>query len=139
MKKTKRAWILKTIKTKTLLSPQQKAAIEQQCKEFINSTLKPKIFKQFNSYKNETILVDIYCKWHREFFYFIAVIKDDRPDVILTEYEDKIARLEPKTSDTFYLSYFRHTGEWFDITHGQGFTLKECLKSILDLPHFFPV
>jgi len=139
MKKAKRAWVLKTIIKRTSLSPQQKEAIEKQCNEFIDSTFKPKILKQFNSYKNERIFVNIYCKWYREFFYFIAVIKDHSPDVIVSEYEDKIARLEPKTDTVFYLSYFRHTGEWFDITHGQGFTLKDCLESILDLPHFFPV
>ena len=139
MKKVKRVWVLKTIKARTSFSPQQKAIFEKQCEEFINLTFKPKALKQFSSYKNERILVDIYCKWHREFFYFIAVIKDNRPDVIAPEYEDKIARLEPKTDTLFYLSYFRHTGEWFDITLGQGFSLKDCLQSILDLPYFFPV
>lgn len=139
MKKVKRAWVLKTIIKRTSLAPQQKIAIEKQCNEFINSIFKPKAFKQFNSYKNERILVNIYCKWYREFFYIIAVIKDHSPDVIASEYEDKIARLEPKTDTVFYLSYFRHTGEWFDITHGQGFMLKDCLESILDLPHFLPV
>lgn len=139
MRKTKRVWVLKTIKPKTLLTFQQKEFIEKRCKEFIDSAFKAQAFKQFSSYENERELTDIYCKWRRDFFYFIAVIKDIRPNIIASEYEQRLARIEPKTHITFYLSYFRHTGEWFDISHGQGFTLKDCLKNILSLPHFFPV
>lgn len=139
MKKVKRVWALKTTKIKESLSPQQKAVIEKRCEEFVISTFKPKVLKQFNLYKNEKNLINIYCKWHREFFYFIAVINDNGLDVITSEYEDKIARLEPKTDTTFYLSYLRYTGEWFDITHGQGLSLLTCLKNIATLTHFYPI
>jgi hypothetical protein len=38
--------------------------------------------------------------------------------------------------NVFHLAYFRHTGEWSQITVGEGNPLEECIELIQDLPHF---
>ena len=81
-------------------------------------------------------MVDVYCKWHRNNILFLAKYKDLRPDRIVAEYEDKIARLIYFNENHCDLYYMRHTGQWWDITHQVGNSFKQCLKGIKELPHF---
>jgi hypothetical protein len=79
---------------------------------------------------------DIYGKWYRHYFYFCQKMQYDHPDFRVREAEHKIARIECFANNTFNLSYFRHTGQWFEIAH--ALTLEACLEEIKTNPLFYP-
>ena len=130
----KQTWVYSPKKEYNKVSENAKREIEKICDDCIEHQLRPTYLKSPQREKRE--LLNIYSKWHRNFIYFIAVIKDDDPNAISSQYEDKFARLEYRNKDRFLLAYFRHTGEWFELTYGQGMTLKDCLEQIEDMLHF---
>ena len=49
-------------------------------------------------------------------------------------FETKFARMEYVGNERFNLSYMRHTQKWWEIY--QELTITECLKLIVEEPHF---
>lgn len=57
-------------------------------------------------------------------------------DFRVKEAEHKFTRLERIGENVFNLSYFRHTGQWWQVYEGQ--CLESCLESIKTNPIFYP-
>jgi len=134
---SKKYWVHTPHKAKPNISESEKNLIKEKCDKFIDSKIKPGATKPFNPKIKKQQCVDNYCKWYRNYIYFISEFKDTRDDIISPEYEDKYARLQCIGKDKFLLSYMRHTGVWFELTFGNGFTLNQCFERMLEMPHFF--
>lgn len=98
--------------------------------------LKKKCIKE-NPDKRYNYLVDVYTKWYQRYFYFCEKFKSEFPDRIYDEFEVRFVRLENTGKDRFDFSYFRHTGQWFQVA--TELTLKECLEMIQQNPNFQPI
>lgn len=109
---------------------EMKHLVKDKCDEFIEIVLKPEhIIEQDVNTHNDRI-VEIYTKWVRNFLYFKARYYCCDPEAIRNNYEEGFARLEYVDEDRFNLSYFRHTGRWWEVH--RELTLDECLGEIAD-------
>jgi hypothetical protein len=80
--------------------------------------------------------VDIYTKWHQNFFYLCQKLKSENPNRILDEFEVRFVRLQYLKPDNFSFAYYRHTGQWHVVA--DFLTLNECREMILSNPLFQP-
>lgn len=135
----KKEWVYSPKKEKPSLSENKKAEIIAECRKFIDSDLLPCLAKGFNKNQKRPHLTEIRCKWNRNFLHFIACCKNVKTKTAHSECEEKFARLEYQKNDKFLISYLRHTGQWHELSYGNGISLKECFKMILKLPHLQPV
>ncbi len=113
-----------------------KANVTAKAKDIIDTVLKPKYVKPPAEDKRFNYIVDIYSKWHRNYFYFCAKYACHGPNAISPYFEVKFARLEYVGNNQFNLAYMRHTEKWLEL-YTELF-LVECLKAIRDEPHFLP-
>ena len=113
---------------KPSVSEETKHLVKEKCDEFVDIMLKPEyiIEQNVNTYSDR--IVKIYTKWIRNFFYFKARYHCCDPEAIRINYEVGFARLEYVDEDRLNLSYFRHTGRWWEVH--RELTLDECLKKI---------
>ena len=125
-------WVFVEPKAKPI-SDFQKKEIESRCQILIEE-FRTQFIQEANPDSGYT--TDIFGKWYRHYFYFCQLMKYDSPDFRVNEAEYKFARLECFANNTFGLSYFRHTGQWWQIFEGQ--TLESCLESIKTDPIFHP-
>lgn len=133
----KKMWVYCPRKQKKDVSKKTKMLVQQACDQLVAEYFLPRFVKDFDPRNKKTSqCVGVQLKWYRHFFYIKAVYRDLRPDVISETYEYPIARLECVDTDLYYLAYFRHTGEWSDITSGVGCSLQECIALIQSFPHF---
>jgi hypothetical protein len=98
--------------------------------------IKPQHIKPPSTDNDFNYLVDIYSKWHQNYFYFCAQYNCPSPNAISPSFEAKFARMEYVGDDKFNLSYMRHTGQWCEIY--QKLPMLECLKLIAEEPYFIP-
>ncbi len=82
-------------------------------------------------------VIDIFSKWHRNFFYLCERFKSEHPDRIADEFESPFVRLEYLDKDSFTFSYLRHTGSWHIVD--QRISSNECKDLILSNPNFQPL
>lgn len=137
MAKKQKGWIYAPQKPAAPKVPTHvKTAIEAKAQELIDSTLKPEHIKPPPENKDWNYIVDIYGKWYRNYFYFCAKYHSPSPNAIQPYFEIKFARLEYAGIDSFNLSYFRHTGQFWEVY--QGVSLEGCLKEIRENPIFQP-
>jgi hypothetical protein len=54
---------------------------------------------------------DIYGKWYRKAFYFIAEYRVADPNPLVPNFEAKFARMQYAESRRFHFSYMRYTGQ----------------------------
>ena len=113
-----------------------KANVTAKAKDIIDTVLKPEYVKPPAEDKRFNYIVDIYSKWHRNYFYFCAKYACHGPNAISPYFEVKFARLEYVGNNQFNLAYMRHTEKWLEL-YTELF-LVECLKAIRDEPHFLP-
>ena len=97
---------------------------------FKNQYLPKKPNKEFN------YLIDIYSKWHQNYFYLCEKYRSEHPNRIKDEFEMKFVRLKYTGKDQFEFSYFRHTGQWHVVS--AGLTMGDCKEMILTNPVFQP-
>ena len=81
-------------------------------------------------------IVDIFTKWYRNYFYFVAKYACPGPNAMVPFFDDKFARIEYAGTNRFHLSYMRHTGQWFEVY--RDLSLSECLSHIRQEPNFQP-
>ena len=130
-------WIYNPHKQKKAISDDMRLRVQLVCDQFLEEYLRPRFVRPFNTKnKKEPQCINIHWKQRGNFVHFKTTYKDIRRNAVREEYEYPFARLEYTNEDLFHLAYFRHTGEWWTITHGRGNSLPECLDLIRELPHF---
>lgn len=122
-------------KSKTKLSDFKKTEIENRCQPIIERFKKQ--FIKEDTDKRFNYITGIYTKWRGNYLYFCEKFKSEQPGIIKQEFEENFVRLEYLGSDSFKLSYFRHTGQWFPVAN--NLSLNDCLEMIEDVPAFHPV
>ena len=123
-------------RTKPQVPDSLKRILKEKADEIIETILKPQYIKPPTTDKDFNYLVDIYSKWYRNYFYFCAKYNCPSPNAIAPSFETKFARMEYIGNERFNLSYMRHTEKWWEIY--QELTMLECLKLIVEEPHFRP-
>jgi len=113
-----------------------KAEVEAKARQLVESVLKPTHVKPPPEDMRWNYIVDIFTKWHRNYFYFCAKYRCPGPNALSPYFEVGFARLEYVDRHSFNLSYMRHTGKWWELY--TGLSLDECLAAVRDEPHFLP-
>lgn len=123
------------------MKPQQPTIVE---KNEISGACQPLIEKFRSQYiknipdKNRNNYpVDIYTKWHRNYFYFCEKFCSDSVNRINDQFEEKFVRLEYTGRDDFSFAYFRHIGKWWIVA--EHINLDRCLREIESNPSFHPI
>lgn len=129
MTKQPKRWIYSPSKPPKVKAPDVvKRTVENKATELIESIFKPKHIKSPTEDNTFNYIVDIYSKWYRNCFYFIAKYSCPGPNAISPFFESRFARMEYIDNEHFNLSYMRYTKQWFEIY--SDLSIDECLKSI---------
>ena len=117
-----------------------KRQVEAKATELVSTVLKPEHIKPPPRNPRWNYIVDIYTKWHRNYFYFCAKYACPGPHALSPSFDTGFSRLEYVGSvsqeSRFNISYMRHTGRWWEIGH--GLSLEECLAEIKEGGLFQP-
>jgi len=117
-----------------------KVELEAKATELIDTVLKPEHIKPPPKNAKWNHIVDLYTKWHRNYFYFCAKYACPGPNAMSPYFEMGFARLKYTGSiggqSRFDLAYMRHMGRWWEIMH--GLTLEQCLAEIREGGLFDP-
>jgi len=113
-----------------------KAEVQTRANQLVESVLKPAHIKPPAENERFNYLVDIFTKWHQNYFYFCATYCSTGPNAIAPFFETRFARLAYIGNNRFGLSYMRHTGQWWEIY--PDLSLDESLSAVRDEPHFQP-
>lgn len=111
-----------------------KADVERKANELVETAFKPTYVKPPPKSPRFNYIIDIWTKWHRNYFYFGATYASPGPTAISPTFETKFARLEFVGGGRFNLSYMRHNGKWFE--RFTRLTLDQCLELVRDDGHF---
>ena len=137
MAKRQKIWTYKPPKQpKSKVPDTIKSEVETKARELIESILKPDHVKAPSVNKPFNYIVDIYSKWHGNYFYFCSKYACPDPNAISPYFEAKFARLEYNGNGHFNLSYMRHTEKWWEIYF--DLSIDECIAAIRDEPLFMP-
>lgn len=137
MAKQRKKWVFAPPKLPKPTVPEDvKQEVEAQANALVESVLKVRHISPPPDNTEFNYIVDIDTKWHRGYFYFVAVYCSPGPHAIAPTFDTKFARMEYAGDRSFHLSYMRHTGKWFEIY--RDLSLDECLKAISEHPAFFP-
>jgi hypothetical protein len=117
-----------------------KVELKTKAAELIETVLKPEHIKPPPKNAKWNYIVDLYTKWHRNYFYFCAKYACPSVNALSPFFEIGFARLEYSggvgRQSRFNLSYMRHTGKWWEIWH--GLSLEQCLAEIREGGLFHP-
>ena len=117
-----------------------KVELRAKATEMINTVLKPEYIKPPPKNAKWNYIVDLYTKWHRNYFYFCAKYACPGPNAMSPYFETGFARLEymggAGRQSRFNLSYMRHTDRWWEIRH--SLSLEQCLAEIREGGLFHP-
>jgi hypothetical protein len=131
-------WVYSPPKPK--VSDAVKVRVEAKATEVVNTSLKPEYLKPPPKNARWNYIVDIYTKWHRNYFYFCTKYACPGPNALSPFFDTGFARLEyvdgVGRQSRFNLSYMRHTGKWWEIRH--GLSLDQCLVEIKESGLFRP-
>ena len=133
-KKAPKLWLPTASKAANPKIPDlEKQQVEEKCQAFIEKK-KPQWVQPADD--KWGYVYDVYGKWYRSYFYFCATYRYEDPEATMPESEVRFARLEYAGPDWFHLSYFRHTGQWWEVY--RNLSLKECLHTIEHEQLFWP-
>jgi hypothetical protein len=113
-----------------------KQVVAARCNAFVDTVLKPERIHPPLDDTRFSYIVDLSTQWYHSFFYFCATYRCPAPECISEFFEVKFTRLEYSGGERFNLAYMRHTDKWQEVF--QGLTLDECLKTIEEMPVFWP-
>ena len=137
MAKRQKMWIRKPPKQpKSKVPDTIKLDVEAKARGLVDTVLKPGHIKALSGDERFNYIVDIYSKWHGNYFYFYSKYACPGPNAISPYFEAKFARLEYIVNGRFNLSYMRHTGKWWEIYF--DLSIDECIATIRDEPLFMP-
>jgi hypothetical protein len=112
-----------------------KSQVSQQAQELIDKW-KPQYVKTPRKDYRWNYVVDLFTKWHRNYFYFVAKYACPGPTAISPFFEAPFTRLEYVGEKRFNLSFMRHTGKWVEVE--QELTLARALESIRNSVFYHP-
>jgi hypothetical protein len=115
-----------------------KRKVSTKANELIESYLKPHYIKPPPENPQFGYIIDIYGKWVHQYFYFISVYRNPRPDAIEPTYEVRFTRMQHIHRDYFSLAYMRYTGRWQKIPGYTHLSLDQCIEAIKNEPWFQP-
>ncbi|MBC8458386.1 MAG: hypothetical protein H8D67_10370 [Deltaproteobacteria bacterium] len=118
------------------MSDALKSEVKEKTGSLIENVLKPEYIKPPPEENDFNYIVDIFSKWHRNYFYFCSKYNCPSPNAMAPSFNSNFARLEYIGRDKFNLDYMRHTGKWLEISF--DLSLEECLDEIENWPHFMP-
>jgi len=121
---------------KTTIPPTWKDAIERQGKELIQNHLIPEYVQPPGPDAKFNYIVDIYCKWRGNYFYFISKYACPEPNASSPSFENGFARMLFLDRDRFNLAFRRHTGDWEEVF--LNLTQNECIEMIKSGGPFTP-
>lgn len=81
-------------------------------------------------------IVDLFTKWQRHYFYFVAKYACPGPTAISPFFEAPFTRLEYGGENWFALAFMRHTGKCVEVV--QGLTLAKALDAIRSDGFYYP-
>ncbi len=81
-------------------------------------------------------IIEIYTKWHSNYFYFRATYACPGPNAISPTFGTGFARMEYVGDGKFNLAYMRHTGQFWQVD--KDLTLKEALQTIQENGLYHP-
>jgi hypothetical protein len=113
-----------------------KTEVTTKANALIETVLKPQHIQPPPDEPRFNYIADIYGKWYQRYFYFCATYNSPGPNAIAPSFEVRFARMEYAGTNSFHLSFMRHTGQWVELSTDQS--LDECLEFIRDDPNFFP-
>jgi hypothetical protein len=117
-----------------------KVELKAKATELVNAVLKPEYVKPPPKHAKWNDIVDLYTKWHRNYFYFCAKYACSGPNALSPFFDIGFARLEYSggvgRQSWFNLSYMRHTGKWLEIGH--SLSLEQCLAEVREGGLFQP-
>ena len=117
-----------------------KVELKTKATKLIESVLKPEHVKPPPKNAKWNYIVDLYTKWHSNYFYFCAKYACPGPNALSPFFDIGFARLEYSggvgRQSRFNLSYMRHTGKWLEIGH--GLSLEQCLAEVREGGFFNP-
>jgi len=117
-----------------------KIEVEIKAMALVNGVLKPEYVKPPSKNVKWNYIVDLYTKWHSNYFYFCAKYACPGPNALSPFFDIGFARLEYCGSagrqSRFNMSYMRHTGRWWEIRH--GLSLEQCLSKVREGGLFHP-
>jgi len=113
-----------------------KKEVEAKARKLIETILKPKHVKPPSGDEHFNYIIDIYSKWHGNYFYFCTKYACPGPNAISPYFEARFARLEYVGNGRFNLSYMRHTEKWCEVY--TDLSLDESLAAIRNEPFFMP-
>jgi len=135
MKKRKSWEKVEPGKSRKTISDFEKQQISDHCQPLVEQF---KIqYIRSNPDKRFNYLMDIYTRWRGTYLYFCEKYKSEGENRIADEFEVKFVRLEYIGRDTFHLSYFRHTEQWFQVA--TYLSLQDCLTMMRDIPTLQPI
>ena len=130
-KKQQKMWVYNPGKPQPASVPATlKAEVECKAQELVETVLKPRYIQPPPENPQFNYVTDIYTKWYRSYFYFIAKYCVAGPYAIAPFFEAKFARLAYMGNDQFNLAYMRHTEQWAEIFY--DLSLDDCLKAIAE-------
>jgi hypothetical protein len=115
---------------------QIKAEVAHAAEKLISGELRPTHVKPPPQEDQFNYVVDIFTKWHGNYFYFSAKYACPGPNALSPFFDAKFARIEYAGDKRFHLSYMRHTGQWVELYRDLPFG--ECLERIGQEPYFHP-
>ena len=137
MTRKQKTWAYSPKKTTKLSVPDRiKTEVSNAGEKLVSDELRPTHVKPPPQKPQFNYIVDIFTKWYRNYFYFVAKYACPGPNAMVPFFDDKFARIEYAGTNRFHLSYMRHTGQWFELY--RDLSLIECLSHISQEPHFQP-
>jgi len=104
-RKPKKMWVYSPPKPAKPKAPESiQIEVEKKCNELVETVLKPKFIQPPPKDSELNYLVDIYTKWHRNYFYFYAKYHCPGPYSIAPYFETGFARLEYAGDNKFNLN-----------------------------------
>jgi len=134
-KKSRRVWQLVPSKPPKPDVPEStKIFLSREANKVIETVIKPKYLEPPPIDNDFNYIADIYSRWYRNYFYFVANYNCPSPNAISPSFESKYVRLEYVGEDKYNFAYMRHTGQWWE-THRE-LSMLECLNMAKDYPPY---
>jgi len=112
-----------------------KAELQIKAEQFVDEFLRPTFIEPPPDDHPWSHIVDIYTKWHRNYFYFCSKYRAPGLSPV-SEFEARFARLEYVGSEKFSIAFMRQTGRWVETD--AGLSIEEALERIKEDPFFQP-